>query len=700
MATTDPRNRVALENDGSRVDARAKVTGAAKYTHDIKLPEMMFARHIRAPFSNAKLVKADLDAAKKIKGVIEVNLEPEGRGDYAGQSVGYVCAESPRLIKDAMKALNMEWSNETPAVDGHALKGELPALEKKKPDDVDQAELDQVLGQAKHVIEANYETQIQHHVSLETHSSVVQVADGKIKAWGSTQGTFAFRDGLAKDSKIDKANIEVNVNYVGGGFGSKLMAGIEGTLAAQLAGKYNRPCKVVYTRKDESLDTGMRPGTIQYYKLAADESGKILGGRFYSWGLSGVKNTGGGGVKSATYNLGKFAKGGAEISLSQCPARPQRAPGWPQGQFAMESALDELAKACGLDPIAFRKINDPKTDRHKQYDTAMKEIGWDRRKPDGQWPGVVKHGFGCGAIEWENQMFFGAGAEVRIYHDGKVDIRSGAQDIGTGTRTLIVDLTAHTLGVPREMVTGLLGSAEYPTAPFSGGSMVSRSIAPPIIQAAEQAKTQVLELAAKELNVPADQLDVKAGAIVAKADGAKKMEWAAACKLITQDFLQSVVTKADVKYRGKGDSDGVALAEVAVDTETGVVRVLKVVIVQQCGIVVNRKTAESQIAGSAIQGVGFALFEERIMNAVNGAHVNPNMEWYKLPGPVDIPEIVPILDVPEDATGVRSLGEPTLVGVPAAIANAVANATGARVRSLPLTPAKVMAAMSEKGAKA
>jgi len=154
------------------------------------------------------------------------------------------------------------------------------------------------------------------------------------------------------------------------------------------------------------------------------------------------------------------------------------------------------------------------------------------------------------------------------------------------------------------------------------------------------------------------------------------------------------------KYRGKGDSDGVALAEVAVDTETGVVRVLKVVIVQQCGIVVNRKTAESQIAGSAIQGVGFALFEERIMNAVNGAHVNPNMEWYKLPGPVDIPEIVPILDVPEDATGVRSLGEPTLVGVPAAIANAVANATGARVRSLPLTPAKVMAAMSEKGAKA
>ncbi len=697
MSTTDARNRVAMENDGSRVDGRAKVTGAAKYSYDVSLPNMIHARHIRSPFAEAKLVSSEIESAKKIKGVLDVVLEPQDRGKYAGQSVGYVCAESPQLIDDAMAALKMKWEHGTPKTSLRQEAGQLPPLAEDQ-----QKQLDEIFGKSAHVVEATYETQVQHHVPLEVHCAVAQLADGKGKIWGSTQGVFAFRDGLEEDFGLPKANIEVIADYVGGGFGCKLSLGIEGKLAAQMAKKFNRPCKVVNTRKDQSRDTGMRPSSLQYYKVGVDEKGKILGGRFQSWAGTGIAG-GGGGVKVPTYGMGTLLdarRGQKDVALSSCPARPQRAPGYPQGAFAIESLLDELALVANIDPIEFRKMNETSASRKAQYDVAAKEIGWDRRKPDGTWPGKVKRGFGVGAAEWENKFFFGSGAEIRIHRDGKVEIFSGAQDIGTGTRTLLVDLAAHTLGLDRKFITGNCGSTNYPIGPFSGGSVASRSIAPPIIQVTEQAKGELLALAAKELNVGPETLAIKGDAIVASADGAKKMGWQDACKLIVPDYLGATISKGDPKFRGEGDSDGVCMAEVEVDTETGIVRVIKMVTIQQCGVPVNRKTGESQVVGGTIQALGFALFEERVLNAVNGAPVNPNMEWYKLPGPVDMPEIIPILDVPKTATGVRSLGEPPIIGGPGAIANAVANAIGARVRSLPITPAKVLAALKEKGASA
>lgn len=692
MATTDQRNRVAMENDGSRVDARAKVTGAAKYTADINLPNMMYACYIRSPFAEGKLVSKDEEAAKKIKGVLDVAFTRDDTkpAEYSGISVGYVCAESPQLLLDAIAALKMKWEHGEPRTNLRKLAGPFP-----EPEDEDKAKLDEVYKKSAHVVEGTYETQMQHHVSLEPHGAVVDFKGDKARVWGSTQGTYSFRDGLKNDLGIDSKDIEFFCDYVGGGFGSKFGPGIEGKLAAQMSKKFNRPCRMVNNRKEESRDTGMRPGSLQYFKLGVDDKGKIVGGRLFLFGSVGSR-PGGGGANYVSYDLGTFVKTQKEVQLSANPTRPQRAPGWPQGAFALDGIMDQCAAAAGLDPIQFRKINDPNKTRLAQYDIVAKEIGWDKRKADGTWPGKLKRGFGVGAAEWGNRGHGPASAEIRIYPDGKLEIRSGTQDIGTGNRTMLVDLTAHGMGLDRKFITGLCGSTNYPSGPASGGSVVGRSIGPAVLNTADMAAKGILELAAKELKAEPDSLAIKGDAIVAKADGAKKMDWAAACKLIGTDHL-TFTGNWDEKFAGKGNSEGVCAAEVEVDTETGVIRLIKIVNAQCCGMPVNRKVVESQICGGTIQGIGYTLFEDRILNVANGATVNPNMEWYKLPGPADMPEIVPILHVPEGYTGVFSLGEPPIIGVPGAISNAVVNAIGARVFSLPLTPAKVLAALKEKG---
>lgn len=719
LTTFHTRNKVALENEQSRVDAVAKVTGAAKFTYDINLPNMAIAQLIRAPYVDARVVGANLAAARGIKGVLDVALymKPEGRarssnmvptdnladvrvGQYAGQVVGHVCAENLHLAEDAVAALGLKWEHGKPKTNLRRL-----ARKMKQPrKDADKAklpEIEKMFAGAAHVVEATYETQMQHHVSLETHGAVVDYQGTKAVIYGSTQGTYSFRDGLARDLDLDKKDLEMNCQYVGGGFGSKFGPGVEGKLAARMSKKFGRPVKVMNSRKDESRDTGLRPGSRQYYKLACDDSGLVLGGRFHSWSSVGARR-GGGACRPVPY---RFTGGDLyvatqdEIMLSHCPARPQRAPGYPQASFPLEGMLDELADKVGMDPIEFRKLNDPRPTRHAMYDRGMPEIGWERRKASGTWPGVAKRGFGVGAAQWHNNGHATSSAEIRIYPDGKVETRMGIQDIGNGNRTFLVDLTASSMGLDRRFVTGLLGSTIYPFGPASGGSVVARSVAPPIMAAAEKAKLKVIDLAAKELGEAADSLDLKGDAIVAKADGAKKMSWEDACRLIAEDHL-TLIGEWDDRFHGKGESDGVALAEVEVDTETGVVRLIKLVVIQQCGVPVNRKIVESQIMGGAIQGISYTLFENRIINVENGAMVNANMESYKIAGTADMPEIVPIIDVPDGTTGVRALGEPPIIGVPAAIGNAVANALGARVFSLPITPDKVLAALRAKGGTA
>jgi xanthine dehydrogenase YagR molybdenum-binding subunit len=383
-----------------------------------------------------------------------------------------------------------------------------------------------------------------------------------------------------------------------------------------------------------------------------------------------------------------------EITLTAEPPRAYRAPGHPQGVFAVEMMMDELADRLGLDPLAMRATNESNRRRVEQAKLGADLIGWERRRPFGAARGRYRRGLGMGAAHWH---FWPTEcmADCTIHRDGRVKIASGVQDIGTGTKTVAVDVAADELGIDRSRITGQVGDSRYPEGPASGGSVTARSLAPAVRDACDMAKQKLLQLVAEEMRVEEGDLRVEGDRII-HADG-RSMPWERACALIQGETLSR---RGSIKPRhlGEGDTSATQFVDVTVDTQTGIFRVNKVVAVQACGQIVNRKTAENQVCGGVLQGLSYAMFEERLLDPTTGGMLNPNLEWYKISGSFDVPEIVPVLDVDPGDTGVRALGEPTTIPTAGATANAVANAIGARVRSLPITPRKVLAALAEAAA--
>lgn len=679
-------NRVALENDAPRLDVIEKVTGKARYTTDYYPQNMIWAGYIRCPFGKAVVSSSNLDAARGISGVLEVELtKTDGR--YHGDRLGHVCAESRAAMEQAIAALDLQFDVQDPVTDAGRAKTPLDQIE--SPDNHEQAR--QVLEQGEVIHEATYETQVQTHCCLEPHGALVDVRDDAVTAWGSTQGTFGFRDDLAQTLGVRQDQVEFHCEYVGGGFGSKFGAGAEGTLAAEMSQKYKRPCRVVLNRAEEQTDTGNRPGSHQYMKLAVSPDGKIQGGRIHTWGHVGPSGGGGGAANPSRYNFGTIARSHEDVHLNAGFPRAMRAPGHPQGMFAVSMMLEELAERLDMDPLQFRIKNDPDQVRQQMYRVGAELIGWDRRQPNGAGTGVMRAGFGIGATDWGNSAGR-ATVDVNVFRDGTVEVLSGSQDIGMGFRTMLCDCVASQLGVPREQLRVKVGVSTYPPGPASGGSVTSRFVAPKALGAAEQAKQAVLQLVADEWGVenPAS-LSIEGGVI---SDGQQTMPWSEACKLISDDRLHFSVSR-DGRHRGvTTSSQGVQFVEVQVDTETGIVRCKRVVAIQEMGRPVNRNTAENQITGAVIQGMSFALFENRLLDRPTGAMVNPNMQMYKIAGPVDVPEIIPVIWKSEAEAGVNSLGEPPVVATPGAIGCAVYNAIGAPVRRMPITPDRVLEAIA------
>jgi xanthine dehydrogenase YagR molybdenum-binding subunit len=360
--------------------------------------------------------------------------------------------------------------------------------------------------------------------------------------------------------------------------------------------------------------------------------------------------------------------------------------------------IDELASRLDIDPLEMRRINETSDRRRGQMEIGAGLIGWERRRPDGSAPGRIKTGLGMGAAHW---YAWGDRCliDVDIYPNGRVEVLSGSQDIGTGTRTVLVDVAADQLGIDRSWITGKIGRSDFPPGPASGGSVVSRLVATTTRDAAEKAKQELIAEVASEWGVEADRI-VLEGGVFRGRDGDRSLDWPLACALIHADKI-SARGRFRRELAGGGDAadmtSGTHFAEVEVDTETGSVRVMRIVAVQACGQVVNRLTAENQICGGVVQGLSYALFEERILDRTTGAMLNPNLEGYKIAGSVDIPEIIPVLDADDGDPGVRSIGEPVTIPTAGAIANAVANAIGARVRSLPITPERVLEALGGGG---
>jgi len=678
-------NKGAVENELPRVDVRLKLSGAAKYTADQYPQGMIFAAYVRFPYGSGRLISAKVETARAVPGVLEVEVRANAEGRYPGDRIGHVVAESRDALRDALAALKMEFRRGSPRTIADEFWQGPP-----EPDAAKQAELDALFASAAAVVESTYRTQVQTHSSFETHGGVVDYKGDRAEAWGSTQGVIAYRDGLTTPLGLDASQVRVHSEYVGGGFGSKFDPGAEGNLAARMSKKYNRPCRSMLTRAEEHLDSGNRPGSIQYMKIAADKQGKLLGGRIHVASVVGFEPGGGGAQNPMCYEFGNIHKTESEIQLDSGLPRAFRAPGWPQGCFAVQSMIDELSEKLGLDPLAVRQLNETSGRRRRQMEIGAQLIGWSRRKPTGSQTGRIRRGLGVGSGHW---IFWPTKceAEVRIHRSGRVEALSGVQDIGTGTFTVVTDVCADELGISRDLVTGRVGLSDYPPGPGSGGSQTARSVVPAVRDAAAKVRVKLLELVAQEWKLEPSALSVSEGK-VRETGGTRTAEWADACSLIVGDRLEArgSVTKNNI---GEGDTDAVQFAEVEVDTETGVVRVPKIVAIQACGRVVNKLLAENQIYGGVIQGVSYALFEDRILDRVTGAMVNPNLEWYKIAGPVDVPEIIPVLDADGSETGVRSIGEPVTIPTAAAIANGVANAIGVRVRELPITPERVLAAL-------
>jgi xanthine dehydrogenase YagR molybdenum-binding subunit len=374
--------------------------------------------------------------------------------------------------------------------------------------------------------------------------------------------------------------------------------------------------------------------------------------------------------------------------------------------------MDELAHALGIDPIELRKKNEASPVRMAQYDLGAQAIGWERRnqKPGdmstgrlGAAIGPRKRGIGMANGNWYVFASQGSNAQLRVHRDGSVEVITGCQDLGTGYRTAMTVVAAEELGIEPTDVTLRLGDTQFPEGPGSGGSVTTNSMAPVVRLAANQARTKLLELAAPLLGAKAEELDAAHGKIFVATDKAKAVTFKQAAAKMSGESIDCLAKRPKQYETYRSDIAGTQFAEVEVDVETGVVHVVKMVSVNDCGLPVNPLTTESQVIGAMIQGVSWALFENRVLDRNLGTMVNPNLEWYKILAPADMFEarsiLTPVANLGNN-TSTAGIGEPPIVPTLAAVANAVYNAIGVRVRELPITPDKVLAALGEAKGRA
>jgi xanthine dehydrogenase YagR molybdenum-binding subunit len=462
-------------------------------------------------------------------------------------------------------------------------------------------------------------------------------------------------------------------------------------------------------RKQEHLATGNAPSALMTVKVGAKKDGTITAVHYRSWGSGGV--AGGAGTAGPVGALhGKNPNLKVEsydVYTNAGPQAPLRAPGHSQGAFGIESAVDELADALGMDPLEVRKMNEASPVRAAQYDLGAKEIGWARRNKKagdmttgglGPQKGAKKRGIGMANGNWYVFASENSNAQVKVHRDGSVELLTGCQDIGTGYRTAMMAVAAEELGIEAADVTMRLGDTQFPEGPGSGGSVTVNSMAPVVRLAANQARTKLLELAAPLLGVEPGELDAANGKIFVAKDKTKAVAFKQAAAKMSGETIDCLAKRPKQYETYRGDLAGTQFAEVEVDTETGEVRVIKMVSVNDCGLPVNPLTAQNQVIGAMIQGASWALLENRILDREVGTMVNPNLEWYKIFAPADMFEaksiLTPVANMGNN-TSTAGIGEPPIVPTLAVIANAVHNAIGVRMRELPITPDKVLAALGE-----
>ena len=706
-----------------RLDGPVKVTGRALYTHDVRKPGMLHARVVRSPYAHAKVVSVDTSMAERIPGVV---VENPGKTvvRYHGEAVVALAAPTAAAAEDAARAVKVAYdvlphtaSLANARKEGAPLVFQKTVEEKRTAGDEPGAaaalpqtgnvrgpkvsgkgDVEKGFAEAEGTLEVVTTTTVQNHVCLETHSLFAEWVGDTLEVHASTQGTFSVRDELAEVFKLSKDKVIVHAEFTGGGFGSKFGAGDYGVFAAKLAKKAGRPVLMALDRREESLAAGNRPDSWNRVRLGYRKDGTVTAAEYESFGTAGVATgTGTGGFVKSAYGFPAVKVAESDVFTHLGPGCAMRAPGHPQGCFAVETALEELAARLGMDPLALRLRNDPSELRRAEWEIGAKEFGWSRRagitkanEAAAASGSPLRRGLGCAAALWYTFVAPGSQVLVRIHRDGSVEVENGVQDIGGGVRNPIAMVVAEELALPVEKLRVKIGDSRYPFGPASGGSVTTGSLIPAVRAAAVHAREKLVDVAAKVLGAPSSDVTLANGVFSAKGRSA---EFRRVCARLPGETLVATGDRAKDYDGADTRIMGAQFAEVVVDVETGVVAVKKVVAVHDCGQPVWKTGVESQIRGGVLQGISYALFEERIVDERYGRVMNPNVEFYKVLGSKDTPEIVPIVVdfyPGKNNAHARGIGEPATVPTAAAVANAVAHATGIRPTALPITPARLL----------
>jgi len=720
----------------SRVDGYDKVSGTAQYTFDVSLPNMAFAKTLRCPHPHARIKSIDISKALKLPGVLAIIthentpkipwyyntsylFDPHLR--YLGDEVACAAAESEEIAAEALKLINVEYEILPFVTDAKkAMEPNAPKLYEEgnirggKPSVYKRGDAEKGFKEADAVVEDTFTTRVAVHNPTEVHCSAANWDGDRLTVWDSTQAVFNVRDALARSLNIPANKVRVIKKYMGGGFGSKLAPGKYTVMAAFLARKIGRPVKIALDRKEMNLAVGNRPDSVQKLKAGAKKDGTLTALSHHSYGTVGSHPYGAGcsWPLRTVYQCDNVYVEEYSVYTNAGPARPMRAPGHVQGTFAMDSLIDEIAGKIGMDPLEFRLKNYAEKDQvsnlpytskrlKEAYKKGAEAIGWHRRsQPAGSSPGPMKRGIGMATQIWWGGGAPPAYATIRLNRDGSAHVMAGTQDIGTGTYTFIAQVTAEVLEIPIEKITVTLGdTGRCPYCPVSGGSLTAPSVSPAVHHAAQQIKAKLISGAAAILELPEDQLLYQKGVISDKKDPSKKIDITGILRKMQEQELIATGARNANPTGYTINTFGAQFAEVEVDTETGRVKVLKVVAANDIGRVLNWKTAENQFHGGIIQGVSFALMEQRVIDQATGKVLTTNMHDYKMPTVMDMPEIeayvVSEADNMISSVGAKGLGEPAHIPTAGAIANAVYNAIGVRIKSLPITPDKVLTALQK-----
>jgi len=691
----------------SRIDGPQKVSGRAKYSFDINRPGMLFGKIVRCPHAHAKVKSIDTSAAENMPGVKAIHVMQEAGKElmWAGASVVALAAVDEPTAEDAARAIKVEYE-----VLPHLVVDTDPKVAGDYTRQTNETKLgdpDKAFSEAEVTTDGTYGLAMITHCCLEPHGSVMEWDGENVLAHLSTQAVSGSVAQIARPLDIPATNVRVQQDHIGGGFGSKFGPDEWDITAARLSKKAGgKPVKMFNERDAELMVAGARPSDYARVKIGLKKDGTITAWECQSWGSGGV---GGGGAPPMPYifNIPNQRKQHTNIINHVGSQRAWRAPNHPQACAITMTALEDAAAAVSMDPLDFFMKNIEMTGQRAQiYSDELKIaadlIGWKKNwhARGDKTAGPIKRGLGLSIHTWGG-LGHPSDCDLTIQPDGSVELKMGTQDLGTGTRTALNIIVADTLGIPMNAVKITIGDSRYPSSGGSGGSTTIGGISASSRRASLDALDQIFAKAAPALETAPEDLEAASGMIRVKANPSKAMTWAQACSKLG---ASPITVRGKNPGPGKLTDQGVGgaqMADVSVDVETGIVKINKIVAVQDCGLVIDVKTAESQVYGALIMGVCYALYEEKIMDAKTGRMLNPNMEFYKLAGIGDVGELVVHMMTGKgyDERGVIGLGEPPVVSPGAVISNAVANAIGVRVPTLPLTPDRVLAALDQKGGK-